>query len=321
MEILVGIGIFFSIVLLIEGAYFFIRAISNPERKEVKTRLRKISSVTFEGEPIDIQRKNILSKIPWLNRLLLGFRWTDRGNLLLRKADVNRPLSVFVLLSIFLASLVLFVGSRFSSNYMIIIPVAAFLGLIPLFYLLIKKKRRMNKFEQQLPDALDLISRALKAGHAFSSGLKMVGDEMSDPIGAEFSILFQEINFGLDFMEALKNLSDRVDCPDLKFFIISIVLQRETGGNLVETLGNISYLIRERFKLQGRVRVLAAQGKLSALILVALPFVVALGFYILNPKYIRVLTTEPGGRMAILFALLLMVMGIFIMRRIVDIKV
>jgi len=321
MEILVGIGIFFSIVLLIEGAYFFIRGLSNPERKEVRTRLKKISSVSFEDEPIDIVRKKVLSKIPWLNRLLLGFRWSDRLNLLLRQADAKRPLGVFVLLSVVLAFAGLFIGSRFYSNYMILIPVAVFLGLIPLFYLLVKKTRRMNKFQQQLPDALDLISRALKAGHALSSGLKMVGDEMTDPIGTEFSITFQEINFGLDFMEALKNLADRVDCPDLKFFIISIVLQRETGGNLVETLGNISYLIRERFKLQGRVRVLAAQGKLSAAILVALPFVVALGFYILNPKYIQVLTTEPAGRIVILFALLLMGIGILFMRKMIDIKV
>jgi tight adherence protein B len=149
----------------------------------------------------------------------------------------------------------------------------------------------------------------------------MVGDEMSDPIGAEFSITFQEINLGLDFMEALKNLSERVDCQDLKFFIISIVLQRETGGNLVETLGNIAYLIRERFKLQGRVRALAAQGKLSAVVLIALPFVLALVFYITNPEYIRVLTADPTGRILVLIALLLMGMGIFVMRKIIDIKV
>ena len=321
MEILVGIGIFLSIVLLIEGFYFVIRTARNPERKEVKTRLRKISSVAFEDVPVDIERKKVLSKIPWFNRLLLSLRWTDRLNLLLRQADVKHPLGVFVLLSIFLAFVGLLGGSRLTSNYLIIIPLAVILGLIPLFYLLQKKKRRMGKFQRQFPDALDLIARALKAGHAFSSGLKMVADEMSDPIGTEFDNTFHEINFGVDFTEALKNLSNRVDCPDLKFFIISIILQRETGGNLVEILENIAYLIRERFKLQGRIRVLAAQGKLSATILVALPFAVALGFYLLNPKYIGVLTSDPTGRIIVLLALLLMLMGILVMRKMIDIKV
>ncbi len=321
METLVGIGIFFSIVLLIEGAYFLIRILSNPERKEVRIRLKKISSVPLEDTPSDIERKKVLSDIPWLNRLLLGFRWSHRLNRLVRQADAKHRLGVFVLLSIFLASIGLFAGSRISSDYMVVIPVAVFLGLAPFFYLLMKKKLRMNKFQQQLPDALDLISRALKAGHTFSSGLKMVGDEMSDPIGTEFSITFQEINLGLDFMEALRNLSNRVECPDLKFFVISVVLQRETGGNLVETLENISYLVRERFKLQGRVRALAAQGKLSAAVLVALPFVVSFVLYVINPKYMQVLSTEFAGRIVALIALLLMGMGILVMRKIIDIKV
>ncbi len=321
MEILVGIGIFFSVVLLIEGIYSVIRTARNPERKEVKARLKRISSIAFEDAPIDIQRKKVLSKIPWFNRLLLSLGWTDRLNLLLRQADVKHPLGVFVLLSIFLAFVGLLGGSRLTSNYLIIIPLTVILGLIPLFYLLLKKKRRMDKFQQQFPDALDLIARALKAGHAFASGLKMVADEMSEPLGTEFDTTFHEINFGVDLADALKNLSNRVDCPDLKLFIISIILQRETGGNLVETLENIAYLIRERFKLQGRIRVLASQGKLSATILVVLPFAVALGFYILNRKYIEVMTTDPAGRFIILLALILMVIGILVMKKMVDIKV
>ena len=179
----------------------------------------------------------------------------------------------------------------------------------------------MEKFQKQLPDALDFIARALRAGHAFTGGLKMVADEMGDPVGTEFDKTLDEINFGIGIPEALKGLSNRVDCPDLKFFVISVIIQRETGGNLAEILDNIAHLIRERFKLFGRIRVLAAQGKLSAAILVALPFVVALGLSFVNPKYIGTLSTDPLGRILVIFALIMMAFGVFVMRRLIAIKV
>lgn len=179
----------------------------------------------------------------------------------------------------------------------------------------------MKKFERQLPDAMDLISRALKAGHAFSSGLKMVADEFDDPIGTEFAKTLNEINFGVGVADALKNLPNRVDCRDIKFFVISVILQRETGGNLAEILENISRLVRERFKLQGRIASLAAEGKLSAIVLVALPFVVAFAISILNPKYIGTLFTDPIGKILIAFGLLMMIMGIFMIKRMIRIDI
>jgi len=149
----------------------------------------------------------------------------------------------------------------------------------------------------------------------------MVADEMGDPIGYEFGKTLNEINLGVGVPEALKNLSKRVDCVDLNFFVISIILQRETGGNLAEILGNIAYLIRERFKLYGRVRVLAAEGKFSAIILVILPFFVAFVIYLLNPEYIKALVTDPIGHILIAIALILMVLGVFTISRMIKIKV
>lgn len=321
MEILIGIAIFISIVLLIQGFYFVFRTMRNPEKREVKNRLRAISSVGYRDQRLDIERKKLLSKIPWLNRLLSAFRWLDRLHRLLEQADLKQPLGVFLLLSFLLAFIGLILGFRGTSNIFVGILLAILLGIIPFFYVHLKKKRRMKKFQEQLPEALDLIARSLKAGHAFLGGLKMVADEMGDPIGTEFGRTVGEINFGVDFPEALKNLLSRVDCPDLKFFIISIILQRETGGNLVEILEKIATLIRERFKLYGRVRVLAAQGKLSAAILIALPFVVGLGFSILNPKYIGTLGGDPIGKVLVIFALLLIIFGIVVIRKIIDIKV
>jgi tight adherence protein B len=321
MDILITIGIFIVVLLLIEGAYFAIRTLRRPEKKAVKKRLRTLSASGIEDESIDILRKKLLSQIPWFNRLLLSFNWTDKLNRLLEQADTKYPLGIYILLTILLALAGLLVSSWLTSNYLIVIPATVVLGMIPFFYVYTKKKRRMDKFQRQLPEALDLVARALRAGHAFTGGLKMVADEMGDPVGTEFDKTLDEINFGVGIPEALKGLSNRVYCPDLKFFVISVIIQRETGGNLAEILDNLSYLIRERFKLFGRIRVLSAQGRLSAAILIALPFVVALGLSFVNPKYIETLSTDPIGRILVICALIMMTFGVLVMKRMIAIKV
>ena len=179
----------------------------------------------------------------------------------------------------------------------------------------------MQKFERQLPDAMDLIARSLKAGHAFTGGLKMVADEFDDPMGTEFDKTLNEINFGVGVIEGLKTLANRVDCRDLKFFVISVILQRETGGNLAEILENIARLIRERFKLHGHIRVLSAEGKLSAIILIALPIFVVFALSIINPEYINTLIIDPLGRIMSAFAIFMMIVGVFVMRRLIKIRV
>jgi tight adherence protein B len=321
MDILIVIGIFIVTVILLEGGYLVFKSIQNPEKREVLRRLRILSSREYENESIDILRKNLLSEVQWLNQMLLSFRWTDQVNRLLQQADAQYTLGVYVLLSFLLASAGVLIGSLITSSHMVLILFAVILGMIPFLYIYIKKKHRMEKFQRQLPDALDLIARALKAGHAFTGGLRMVADELGDPIGTEFEKTLNEINFGVGVPEALKNLPNRVDCPDLRFFIISVILQRETGGNLAEILEKISYLIRERFKLKGHIRVLAAEGKLSAVILIALPFVIAFALYVLNPGYIKTLFIDPLGKILTLFALFMMAIGIFVMKRMITIKV
>lgn len=321
MDLLIGIGIFILTLTLIEGGYFILRRIRNPEKREVLRRLRGLSSTQYENEIIDIMRKSLLSEVPWLNRALLSIRWTDKLNRLLEQADTQSTLGVFMLLSVVLAFAGFLIGSWLTSSPQLSIPLALFLGITPFFYILVKKKRRMEKFQRQLPDALDLIARALKAGHAFTGGLRMVAEELGDPIGREFEKTLNEINFGVGIAEALRNLANRVDCPDLKFFITSVIIQRETGGNLAEILSKIGYLIRERFKLQSRVRVLSSEGKLSAFILIAIPFIIALALSVLNPAYVRTLLTDPMGKILIGFALFMMIIGIFVMKRMIQIKV
>ena len=179
----------------------------------------------------------------------------------------------------------------------------------------------MAKFEKQLPEALGLVARALRAGHSFASGMKLAAEEFGDPLGPEFENTLDEINFGVSVADALKNLAGRVDCPDVKFFVVSVILQRETGGNLAEIIEGLAHLIMERFKFRGKVRVLTAEGRLSAMILLILPFVLFGGLLLVNPEYVSHLFSDPIGIYLIEAAALMMVAGIFFIKRIIKVEV
>jgi tight adherence protein B len=321
MEIIISIGIFITLVLLVEGIYLSILAIKNSETRTLRRRLRTLSAGGAKSGEIDILRKEIFSEIPWLNRLLMKVTLMHGMNRLLEQANARMPVSFFVFLSLFLASAGYALGLGLRIHNVVIIMLAVLLGIAPFLYLHFKKLKRMEKFLEQLPDALDLIARALKAGHAFSGGLKMVGEEFGDPVGTEFAKTLDEINFGVGVEDAMKNLSNRVDCPDLRFFVISVLIQRETGGNLAEILEKIAHLIRERFKLYGRVRTLAAEGKLSAVILILLPPLMALYFFLVRPDYIGALFEDRLGITMVIVAAIMMIAGVLTMKKMVTIKV
>jgi tight adherence protein B len=319
MEAFVGIGIFLAILLLVEGIYLVVRNRMNPEVKHLRERLKVLSLTNYSEEEVDLLRKKTLSQVPWLNRLLLSIRWAQKLDQLLQQADIRHPVGLFILLSVLLAS-----GGGLIAAFVtpvLVLPAIALLGLVPFVYIYVKKRKRMRKFERQLPDTMDLIARALKAGHALSGGLQLVGEEFGDPIGTEFQRTVNEINFGVAVPDALKALAQRVDCKDLKFFVMSVIIQRETGGNLAEILENIARLIRERFKLQGRIRVLSAEGKLSAIILVAIPFFLGFALSIINPDYINTLFEDPIGIVLLVFASVMMALGILMMKKMVAIRV
>jgi tight adherence protein B len=321
MNLLVGIAIFTTFVLFIEGSIFVVRAIHNPERKKLRRRLQRFSSEQSSGLPIDIVRKRVLSEIPWLNAVLMNMPGVPYVGHLLEQADCRYSVGIFLSLSVLLALAGLLVGSLVFNNIVLQVAGAAVCPLVPFLYVSYKKQQRLRKFLRQLPEALDLIARALRAGHTFQVGLKMVGEEFADPMGTEFDKTLAEINFGAGVAEALKNLARRVDCPDLHFFVVAILIQRETGGNLAEIAENIAQLIRKRFELQDRVRALAAEGKLSAIILFALPFFLALALSVVNPKYMGVLFTDPMGRGMLGVAAVIMVIGAIIIKKMIHIKV
>ena len=194
-------------------------------------------------------------------------------------------------------------------------------AMLPLGWLMMRRKKRLKKFGGQLPDALELISRALRAGHSIGAGMALVGSEMPAPIGTEFNRVFEEQNLGIPLDEALRSLAVRVPNLDLKFFVTAVVLQRQTGGDLAEILDKIGHLIRERFKIWGAIQALTGEGRLSGIVLLALPPLLFLAVYYLNPDYVMVLFTDPLGQKMMAVAVFLQVLGALVIKKIVNIKV
>lgn len=320
MGIIISAIIFFVIILIAVGAYILLK--QNAESKRVREQLKTLSAQTYEKPVIDITRKTRpLSNIPWLHRILSDIPFLQKIDRILQQSNLNYPLGIFLLTSQALAFFGFFTTSYTMKNTLVSLIAALAAGVLPFFYISFKKKQRIKKFQQQLPEALDLIARSLRAGHAFSGGIQMVAQEFGDPVGSEFGKVLNEINFGVGMKEALINLTERIDCDDLKFFAISVTIQRETGGDLAEILENISHLIRERFKLQNRIRTLSAEGKLSAIILIAIPFFVAFTLSVISPDYIKNLIIDPLGKMLVSLSLFMMFLGIIVMKKIITIKV
>lgn len=246
------------------------------------------------------------------------------GNLrrLLEQADVPLDPSKFILLSASLASLGAAVCVILPQipNYLAPV-VAPVLGILPLLWILLRKRKRLKKFASQMPEALELISRALRAGHSLASGINLVTDEMADPISKEFQRCYESQNLGVPLNDALEDMSGRVPNLDLRFFVTAVILQRQTGGDLAEILDKIGSLIRERFKIWGQIQALTGEGRLSGIVLLALPPVLFVVMYYLNPKYCQTLFTDPMGHKMLAGAVIMQIFGAIVIKKIISIKV
>jgi tight adherence protein B len=198
---------------------------------------------------------------------------------------------------------------------------ASFLFSLPFIWLWWKRNTRLKKFAAQLPEAMELVARALRAGHSLAAGLHVVADEMPDPIAKEFGRVYEEGNLGVSLEEALGHMCDRVPNLDLRFFVTSVNIQRQTGGDLAEILDRIGHVIRERFKILGQVKALTAEGRLSGVVLIAMPIGLFLMMLHMKPDYIRLLWTDPMGIQMSIGAIVLMIIGSYAIKKIVDIKV
>jgi tight adherence protein B len=314
---------FLAVVFALEGVYLLWNDSRGPEVQRLQRRMRMVAEGPRSLSPDGSFRKvdqdegpslvgrmlSVLPRISWLDRLV-----EHSGSGLTVSRIVSLALAIFVMVAMAL----LVVGR---SPWPLAVILAAMTASIPFVWLMWKRSKHISALEAQLPDAIDLIARAMRAGHAFPAAIQMVGDESPDPLAAEFRIVHDEINFGLPMEEAFRNLARRVPSDDVRFFTIAVLLQRETGGNLAEVLGNLSKLVRDRFKLLGKVRVLAAEGKLSGWILGIMPIAIGILINLLNPKFMSKLWTDPMGLTLVYACCVLYVIGAAWMYSIIKIRV
>ena len=292
------------------------------QRRRLDARLQELSAPAEEKAEADgLVKVGPEGPLPALDRVIGG---TTRGSSLgrwIEQAGVKASISGIILIALGLAVLLGFVAAAFSGSLWGW-PIGGAIGFaLPFVVLNIKRKRRLRVFEEQFPEGLDLISRALKAGHAFATGLKMVADEMPEPVGPEFRKTFDEQNFGLPMKDALENLTLRIPLLDVRFFATAVLIQRETGGNLSEILENLAHVVRERFKILRQVRVYTAHGRFTGYVLLALPAVLCIALSFINPDHMNLLFRHHMGQMLLIAALVLQMMGYIWIRQVIKIEV
>jgi tight adherence protein B len=313
---------FAAVVLLLAGAYSIWGSSHGAKAKRIAQRLQSLGQSSDEPLPdFSLLKQRVLSTSPRLQRLLMPLQAAHALDSLLQQAGLRYTVAQLLFASLgsaCLALLLLLVTGVPAA--LTVLGAMAALG-IPLLIVSGKKRKRLVRIEEQLPDALDLMSRALRAGHALPAAIKMAGDEMADPLAAEFRIVFDEVNYGVSIAEAFKGLSARVPGTDIAYFVVAVLIQRETGGNLTELFGNIASLVRERLRLFGQIRVLSAEGRFSAWILGLLPFGVMAFLQIGNPAFLQVMWDDPVGRTMVGGMLLFMGFGVLWMRKVIRIRV
>ncbi len=313
--------IFLTILLAGEGLRSFAEDRRRQSRASSRRRLRELAHSLQSTEAVadenSLLRREGLSLVDRLAALLPG-----RSSLELRlyRADLSIGAGRFLAMSAILA-LVGFVGGNILFPATLHGSLFAGLGLLPYLHAGRTARSRMRRFEAQFPDALDLLIRALRAGHSLSSGLQMVGEELPDPIGSEFAHLADEVHLGQPLKLALTNMAHRVDCEDLPFFVTAISIQQETGSNLAEVLDNLSTVIRERFKVYGKVRALTAMGRASANLLAAWPLVMVGALYMVNESYVAPLWETDDGHIMVLVSAVMVLFGYVVCRKMATIKV
>lgn len=321
LTLLFSLATFIAVVLFLEGAYLWWRSTHSAEVKRLNRRLEEVATGIQQERKTKLFKDDSASGSAVGDRMLAAIPRLGGLNRLIVQSRLNLTLAQFVGWSLALAAVGFGVPLLFDRPIILGLLAGGLLALIPLGVVVRARAKHMQQFERQLPEALDLMARALRAGHAFPTAIKMVADEMKDPIGGEFRILFDETNYGVPQQTALLNLASRTDSTDLSYFVIAVLIQRDSGGNLAELLDNISAIIRARLKLYGEIRTLSAEGRLSAWILGCLPFVTAAMVNIVNPGFMKVLWEDPAGLNFIYGALTMMVVGVLWMRKIIRIRV
>ncbi|TPQ37610.1 MULTISPECIES: type II secretion system F family protein [Cupriavidus] len=317
-----GILLFVAVVLCVEGIFIWWNSTHGAAAKRIEARLRALSAGGQVGaEQLSILKKRLLAGSPRMQQWLMSLprvgsldRWLEQSGSTWSVAQLLGYCATVALCTIALIPVVpvpaplMLVG-------------AAVAAVLPVLHIMRLRAKRIQQMESQLPDAVDMIARALRAGHSFSGALGMVGQEMKAPIAPEFRTTFEEINYGIALDEAMTNLAIRVPVGDLRYFVIAVLIQRESGGNLAEILDTIGNMVRERLKLFAKIRVLSAEGRMSAWVLGLLPFATGGMILVVNPDFMKVLWEDPIGLKMVGAAVGMMMLGVLWMRKIIRIRV
>jgi tight adherence protein B len=279
------------------------------------------------SEELALLRDEMLSRIPALDNLLRRSSrisnlqpFLEQANLKIRAGNI---LVLCVVSAVVLAGMGFLAAGSLPPNQALLFAAVGLVigGFLPYSYASYRRTKRFQKFEELFPEAIDTLARAVRAGHAFTTALELIANELSEPVASEFRKLFEEQKFGLPVRDALMNLAERVPLVDVKFFVTAVMLQRETGGNLAEILDNLSYVIRERFKIMRQVRVYTAQGRLTMMLLMGLPPVIVVTMLLTSPAFIRPLFADPIGHFLVVAGIVLQTLGYFVIRKIIQIQV
>ena len=317
----IPIVVFILVLLAVAGGYFLLWS-GKSENVEVKKRVALLELRNLRDADVpDFLKKEVLSEVPLLNQLLSRVNIATRIDLRLRQADMKMAVGTFLLISLVLFFVGVVAGRILHWPFIVSIVVGIGLLTVPNIVVDIKRRRRLKNFMNHFPEALEMFARSLRAGHSFTGAIQLVAQEMPDPIGPEFTKVFEEQNLGIPLRQALIGMTDRIDILDVKFFVTAILIQRETGGNLAEIIDKIAYVIRERFRIQGQLKIFTAQARLTGVILSLLPIGVAVIIGTMNPEYLKPLWFEKVGRVMIAIAVTMQILGMLAIRKIIRIKI
>ncbi len=315
--LVLALAVFIALLLLLEGLYLLWRSAFGPEARRLAERLRLLTQERERARAVVLRQPSLGGPLAlWLEHLPVR-AGTDR---LLQQAGLRWPAARLLALSPLGALLTALLGQGLLATTSALLAGLA-VGLLPWAYVLLRRQQRLGQLQTQLPEALDMLTRAVRAGHALAPALQMAGQEMSEPMAGELRLVHEEVNFGLTLQQALAHLGERVPLADLRYFVVAVTIQRESGGNLAEVMGKLAQLIRARLRLHARVRVLSSEGRLSAWILVLLPFALAGLLAVFNPGFMQPLWKDPMGIVIVKSMLTLMLIGLVLIQRIVRIRV
>jgi tight adherence protein B len=312
-----------TLALIISGIYFLVEAPAEKRRLRQRIDIVKadLSGAAQPGSyEAQLLRSEVLSNVPLIHRILITIPGTKQLNLFIQQSATETTVGMLLTFCLLSAWLVFLACLLLGLAVILAIIFGLLAASIPFLVIAVKRQRRFLKFEENFPDAIDLLGRAVRAGHAFTTGLELIAKEMPSPLSDEFQRAYEQQNLGLPLREALENLMRRVPLTDVRIFVTALMIQRESGGNLAEILDNLSNVIRERFKLMRQIKVYTAQGRLSLYLLVAIPPLMGVMVYFMDRQYIMRLFTDPLGIRFLVGGITLQVIGYFVIRKIIQPK-